>query len=269
MPWKQASALLLIATFLFGCGQQTPEQINNQPFDAFVGMSAICYTSLYAFCRFVSFSLKIKSTLRLASYNPTRFASGCRVAGCVISLFMILWWFLAVLPAPVTTTSQRVILVIGLPFHLAVFIICTSLLANLPNKVPQWIDNRRIRREEERRSVLREQAAERERQAKQALLEDHTATQAASLRDHKRRMAAKHIAELVQDANELDGATDDKTVLNSMLRKSAVFLEDTDLAETIRADDALQLELAELLAAMERFNHQDTAPYRRLLRLRA
>jgi hypothetical protein len=93
---------------------------------------------------------------------------------------------------------------------------------------------------------------EQERQATQrATLAEHARLQNDAARDHKRKLAAKHLNQLALYAEDLDGNDDDRNVLDQMMRESVAFVEDGSLADAVRQDEALQRELAMLLTDLE------------------
>jgi hypothetical protein len=256
MSWKKLELRLLITLILSGCATRTPDQIARDAQSDFLFMPFAMYVAIYVYCRFATFA---SQSIKLTLYG--------RVFVCCAALCGIIF-YLSLQPVQ-TSYSWRGLLFAALLVHISVFVYTASLIMDIPARLSAWLDNRQERQEDAKRSALQKQAAEHERQAKQAFLEEHSTAQAQNLRAHKHRMAAKHISELTQHASALDGAEDDKAILDLILLKGAAFLEEPELVDAIKADKMLQSELNDLLREMRRFGHRNTAAYKRLSRLRA
>jgi hypothetical protein len=160
--------------------------------------------------------------------------------------------------------TANLLLVIGFGLGFFLFARDSGLLGTAQAKMEAKKEERQHRQEE-----LVRLKAEQERQATQRLaLAEHTRLQSDAAKEHKRKLAAKHLNQLALYAEDLDGSEEDRAFLDQMMRESVAFVEDESLAEAVRYDEVLQRELAMLLASLETKGQAERAIFARLSNLK-
>jgi hypothetical protein len=260
--------LITIALVLSDCAKKTAEQIADDEEQSYLGFSFGPYLLLYFYC-FLVHGLASTKFGKTQNMEPAKLWKIGHLFLIFISVLLLANWLSLELTHAFTSSARRTMILLTLPFHLAVLLYAIVLYSEVPKKRAER-RRQQLEREEQTREAIRQQdSAERERASKQALLEQHAAEQSANLKAHKRRIAAKHIAELAHYASELDGSAEDSSALTLMLRSSDAFLEDPDLVAALKEIDSLQSELCEILLQLRRVGQEDRPLFNRLSRWRS